>query len=54
MLFSILILILIVVSLRSPGTDTKELPEEYRGRKRPQYSQVANIARCCPISINGR
>ncbi|KAL5556360.1 hypothetical protein UlMin_038596 [Ulmus minor] len=43
---------IVVVSLRFPGTGAKELPEEYRGRKRPQYSLVANIAKCCPISIH--
>ena len=41
-----------VVPLSSPWTGAKELPEEYRGRKCPQYSQAANIGRCCPISIH--
>ena len=40
--------------LRFLGTGAKELPEEYRGRKRPQYSKTTNIAGCCPISIHGR
>ena len=40
------------MSLRFPGTDAKELPEEYRERKRPQYSRMSNIGRCRPISIH--